>query len=40
MDVTRMMRPLLALTAASLALAIFAGLTDRKVNDVDRKSVV
>jgi hypothetical protein len=34
MDVLQMMRPLVALTAVSLGLAIFAGLTDRKVNDV------
>ena len=40
MDVTRMMRPLLALTAASLALAIFSGLTDRKVNDVKPPAVL
>ncbi len=40
MDVLRMMRPLLAITAASVGLAVFAGLTDRKVNDVKPPAVL
>lgn len=34
MDVTRMMRPLAVLTAVSLLLAVFAAVTDRRVNAV------
>ena len=40
MDVLRMMRPLLVITATSLGLAVFAGLTDRKVNDVKPPEVL
>ena len=40
MDVLRMMRPLLAITAASVGLAVFAVLTDRKVNDVKPPAVL